>query len=58
MVVEKFVVLPSGRRLNLNRPRSEGVLDAEELEYCRSNNTPLAYDCLQIGFPLAACRGV
>ena len=47
---EPVITLPSGRKLNLNRPRSEGILDAEEFEYCRKNNIPLQYDPVQIGW--------
>lgn len=39
----------------VNRLRSEGPLAAEELEYCRANGIPLAFDPVLIGYvPLLA----
>jgi RimJ/RimL family protein N-acetyltransferase len=45
-----LVRLPSGRTLNLRRPRSEGPLDEEELAYCRAHDVELAYDPVQTGW--------
>ena len=45
-----WVKLPSGRTLNVRRGRWDGVLDREELEYCRQHGIPLGYDCAQIGW--------
>lgn len=47
--------LPSGRTLDLHRPRWHGVLDAEELAHCRAHGIELAYDCAQIGWVPASC---
>lgn len=47
--------LPDGRTLDLQRPRWQGVLDAEELAYCRAHGIELAYDCAQIGWVPASC---
>jgi RimJ/RimL family protein N-acetyltransferase len=49
------VRLPSGRAFDPRRSRWEGVLDAEELDYCRTHGIELAYDCAQIGWVAAAC---
>lgn len=49
-----MITLNSGRTLDPRRPRSHGVLDAEELEYCRSHAVRLAYDPLQQGWVLDA----
>jgi ribosomal-protein-alanine N-acetyltransferase len=46
----RFVVLPSGRVFDLLRPRSDGVLDAEEREYCARANIPIGYDPAQLGW--------
>jgi RimJ/RimL family protein N-acetyltransferase len=47
--------LPSGRTLDLHRPRWQGVLDAEELAHCHAHGIELAYDCAQIGWVPATC---
>ena len=48
-------VLPSGRVFDPGRLRSEGVLDEEELRYCREHRIPVGYDPRQIGWvPLAS----
>ncbi len=44
--------LPSGRQLDLRRCRWDGVLDSEEVDFCRSNGIALAYDPAQIGWVL------
>lgn len=49
------VTLPSGRTLDLHRSRWDGVLDAEEYEYCRENGVGLSYDCAQIGWVTQTC---
>lgn len=49
------VVLPSGRVFNLQRLRSEGVLDDEELSYCRHHDVALGYDCAQGGWVPLSC---
>lgn len=49
------MAMPCGRLIDLERPRSEGVLSAEEVLFCKQNNVPLAYDPMQIGWlPTAA----
>ena len=54
--LERPVVhLPSGRTLDPQRSRWAGVLDHEEIGYCRANGIALAYDCVQIGWVTAAC---
>ena len=53
---EKIVQLPSGKTLDLARPRSDGVLTHEELEYCRANAVPMAYDPAQIGWVILGCE--
>ncbi len=50
-----WVTLPSGRSLDLYRSRWEGVLDREELEYCRQHGIQLGYDCAQIGWVTMTC---
>jgi len=49
---DSLVVLPSGRSLDLCRTRWDGVLDTEELAYCRAAGIPLGYDTAQIGWVL------
>jgi len=49
---ESGVVLPSGKTLDLARDRWDGVLDADEIAYCRANDIPLGYDTAQIGWVL------
>lgn len=44
------VILPSGRPFDLLRPRSHGVLDAEERAYCARANIPTGYDPAQLGW--------
>jgi RimJ/RimL family protein N-acetyltransferase len=44
------VILPSGRAFDLLRPRSHGVLDAEERAYCARANIPTGYDPAQLGW--------
>jgi RimJ/RimL family protein N-acetyltransferase len=44
------VILPSGRAFDLLRPRSHGVLDAEERAYCARANIPIGYDPAQLGW--------
>ena len=34
----------------LNRSRWDGVLNEFEVSYCRENNIPIGYDCVQIGW--------
>jgi ribosomal-protein-alanine N-acetyltransferase len=46
----RFVALPSGRVFDLLRPRSDGVLDAEEREYCARANIPIGWDPAQLGW--------
>jgi RimJ/RimL family protein N-acetyltransferase len=46
----RWVALPSGREFDLLRPRSHGVLDAEEREYCARANIPIGYDPAQLGW--------
>ncbi len=47
---EPLAVLPSGRVLDLRRPRSDGPLDGEALDWCRATGVPLAYDPAQVGW--------
>jgi len=49
-VVSEPVTLPSGRSFDPNRTSRDGILDAEELEYCRANDVPIGYDTAQIGW--------
>jgi len=51
----QVVRLPSGRTLDLRRSRWDGVLDPEQLAFCRARGIQLAYDCAQIGWVPAAC---
>jgi RimJ/RimL family protein N-acetyltransferase len=44
------VRLPSGHLFDPGRPRSDGVLNAEELDWCRREGVPLAYDPAQTGW--------
>lgn len=46
------VSLPSGKTLDLRRPRSEGPLTAEEVEFCRAKGLSLGYDPIQQGWVL------
>jgi RimJ/RimL family protein N-acetyltransferase len=46
----RFVTLPSGRVFDLLRPRSDGVLDAEERAFCARANIPTGYDPAQLGW--------
>lgn len=55
-VVPTSVLLPSGQILDLTRPRSQGVLDAEALAYCRDRGIALAFDPVQIGSVIANCE--
>jgi RimJ/RimL family protein N-acetyltransferase len=50
------ITLPSGRVLELGRARSEGPLDPEELELCRTYGVPLAYDPAHVGWVPASCQ--
>ena len=50
------VMLSSGRMFNIHRCRSEGPLNAEEIEYCRVNEIGLAYDPIQIGWITRTCE--
>ncbi len=47
--------LPSGNNFDPYRRRSMGALDAEELQYCRDNGIPLAYDPVQQGMVALTC---
>ncbi|HWL42371.1 MAG TPA: GNAT family N-acetyltransferase [Ilumatobacter sp.] len=53
---DRFVFLPSGRQLDLERSRWEGVLDGEEFEYCRRHGIAISYDCAQIGWVSSRCH--
>lgn len=53
---DRFQTLSSGRLLDLERDRWDGVLDHEELEHCRRRAIPLSYDCAQIGWVSSRCR--
>jgi [ribosomal protein S5]-alanine N-acetyltransferase len=44
------IILPSGKVFDLQRPRSDGILGLEELEYCRRADIPIGYDCMQCGW--------
>jgi len=46
----RLVTLPSGRTFDPGRPRSHGVLDREEFDYCLSAGIPLGYDPAQNGW--------
>jgi RimJ/RimL family protein N-acetyltransferase len=48
------VVLASGRSFDPGAYRSLGVLDGEQLAYCRTQGIPLAYDPVQIGWVSSA----
>lgn len=47
-------IMPCGGELRLDRPRSQGPLTSAELQFCRENNLPLAFDPLQTGWVPAA----
>jgi RimJ/RimL family protein N-acetyltransferase len=42
--------LPSGRLLDVFRPRSAGVLNEEEYRFCEAHGVRLSYDPVQIGW--------
>lgn len=44
------VELPSGHRFDPERPRSDGVLNAEELDWCHHEGVPVGYDPAQTGW--------
>lgn len=44
------LAMPCGRIIDLERPRSEGVLTPEEVSFCRQNRIALAYDPMQVGW--------
>jgi len=48
-------VLPSGRSFDPHRSRWQGLLDEEELAFCRQHGIPVAYDCLQLGWVPVTC---
>ncbi|MCL4188779.1 MAG: GNAT family N-acetyltransferase [Rhodobacteraceae bacterium] len=48
--------LPGGRRFNPRRRRSAGVLDAEEIAWCRAQGIALAADPVQLGWVVAGCE--
>lgn len=50
-----WVMLPGGHVLDLYRSRWDGLLDREEIDYCRHHGVALAYDCIQIGWVTATC---
>lgn len=47
------VTLPSGQILDLGRSRWDGVLTAEEIEYCQAHDVAIGYDPAQLGVVLA-----
>ncbi len=53
---ERTRSLPNGRTLDVGRPRGDGVLDAEELAYCRENGVPVGFDPAQGGWLPLACE--
>lgn len=50
---EKTVTLPCGRPFRLDRLRSDGILTQAELDFCRSEGIPVAFDPMQSGWVLA-----
>jgi RimJ/RimL family protein N-acetyltransferase len=50
MSLQGPVQLPSGHEFDPERPRSSGVLDAEELAWCRREGVPVGYDAAQCGW--------
>ncbi len=46
----------SGVAVQQNRPRSDGVLTSEELQWCRANGIRLAFDPLQHGWVPSLCE--
>lgn len=44
------VEMPCGNRIDLHRPRSQGVLSPDEIDFLRRRRLPLAYDPVQIGW--------
>lgn len=49
------LTLRSGRVLDIYRSRWDGVLDREELDFCRQHGIPVGYDCAQIGWVTETC---
>ncbi len=47
------IVMPNGQVIDTQKPRSEGVLNEDQVKYCRANNIQLAFDPRQIGWVLA-----
>ncbi len=45
-----------GDTFELHRARSQGVLNSEELAYCREHRIPVGYDCIQIGWVPLGCE--
>lgn len=50
---EKTLTLPCGRPFRLDRLRSDGILGRDELDFCKANGIPVAYDPVQSGWVLA-----
>ncbi len=46
----RYAKMPCGGMLDLRRMRSEGVLTAQEISFCRDRGFELAYDPMQIGW--------
>lgn len=56
MTTDRYLTLPDGRLLDLERDRWDGVLDRDEIDHCRRHSIALAYDCAQGGWVPADCR--
>lgn len=50
---DKLLTLPCGRPFHMDRLRSDGILGADELEFCKTHGIPLAFDPMQCGWVLA-----
>ena len=50
---EKTLTLPCGRPFRLDRLRSDGILRQDELDFCKTQGIPVAFDPMQSGWVLA-----
>ena len=44
------LTMPCGNKVDLARPRSDGIMTDQELAFCRAKGVSLAYDPVQIGW--------
>ena len=53
---KRALSLPSGRTLHPDQPRSAGILDSEDIAFCRANGIALAFDPVQQGWVTLDCQ--